>query len=368
MTAVPWSAAGLPPAPTPRLNPLTVGSLRIDPPLVLAPIAGHSHAAFRELVASYGGCGLFYTEMLNSRFVAGQNLEKDRFLKVARRDRPLAAQVAGNDPDLVARAGSRLQSLERFAACDLNLGCPRGPIQRYGWGAALLADPRRTERILERLRQVWSGPLLVKMRDPGGSAAATSGNSGSSAAASPSADYQAWHQLLERAAVDGMVFHPRTSRDLFKRPARWDRLAAFCAGTRLPVIGNGDIFSPQDATRMFRQTGCRGLMVGRAALLRPWIFRDIVSYLESGRIPEPPAPIEVIDRFMELLERYCEPEWRIRGLRLFGFWFLQNFAYGLHYFKTFHREPTPTAMHRRLHALLATERIPPYPCRPFLQG
>jgi len=353
------------------LTPLTIGSLRIDPPLVLAPIAGHSHAAFRELVACYGGCGLFYTEMLNSRFLAGQNLDKDRFLKVACRDRPLAAQVAGNDPEIVARAGARLESLERFAACDLNLGCPRGPIQRYGWGAALLADPERTEAILGELRQTWSGPLLVKMRDPGFTNAGSGADLAAGTAAGSAArgaDYRAWHQLLERTAVDALVFHPRTAPDLFKRPARWDRLAAFCAAASLPVIGNGDIFSPQDAVRMFRQTGCHAVMVGRAALIRPWIFRDILSYLKNGVIPEPPAPIEVVDRFLDMLERFSEADRRLRRLRLFCFWFLQNFAYGLHYFKTVCREPTPAAMHQLLHALLAEERVPPYPCRPFLQG
>jgi hypothetical protein len=138
--------------------------------------------------------------------------------------------------------------------------------------------------------------------------------------------------------------------------------AVAAAGAGLLVVDAGH------AARMFRQTGCRAVMVGRAALIRPWIFRDILSYLKNGVIPEPPAPIEVVDRFLDMLERFSEAEWRLRRLRLFCFWFLQNFAYGLHYFKTVCREPTPAAMHQLLHALLAEERIPPYPCRPFLQG
>lgn len=330
---------------------ICIDHLNIRPGLLLAPVAGHTHAAFRELVGSYGGCGLFYTEVLNSRLVASQNPAKDPFLTAADRDRPLAAQVAGNDPETVARAFERLQGLNRFSAYDFNLGCPRGPAQRYGWGAALLADPKRTAEILTDARHALKAPFLVKMRDPSNGL---------------ETDYRAWAELLERVPVDGVVFHPRTSAALFKRPARWERLKRFRNLTELPVIGNGDIFSPLDAVRMLQQTGCKAVMIGRAALMRPWIFRDIMHFFDHGRVPEQPDPLAVIERYQPFLQQFSSPQQRVRRFKSFCFWFLQNFAYGWHYFKTVSRQSRLDPILERLRALLAGERIPDYPCRPFM--
>ncbi|MBZ4658455.1 MAG: dihydrouridine synthase DuS, partial [Desulfacinum sp.] len=117
------------------MAPLEIAGLRIDPPFVLAPMAGLTHAAFRELVAHYGGCGLFYTEMLNSRALCAHDPARDAYCLTGSRDRPLAAQVAGNEPEKIRRAFQRLQATGRYDLFDFNLGCPRGAIQRYGWGA-----------------------------------------------------------------------------------------------------------------------------------------------------------------------------------------------------------------------------------------
>lgn len=325
-----------------------IGSLRIETPFVLAPMAGFTHAAFRELVAFFGGCGLYCTEMLNSRVVATQNPAKDAFCRVGTGDRPLAAQIAGSDPETVAKAAERLQGLGRFHVLDFNLGCPRGAVQRHGWGAALMERPDQVVAVLKACRSVAALPLTVKTRIPRAGDGSLAG----------------WVKFLEANHIDGLVLHARTPADLFKRPARWNAVARAKRAASVPVIGNGDVFGPAEAVRMMAETGCDGVMIGRAALLRPWIFRDCCWFLESGVIPEPPDPVQVVRRYARLIEAHLPENLRLSRFRSFCFWYLQNFPYGGSYFGRVNRRKTLDGALETVMNLVGGETFPPYPRGP----
>jgi len=313
-------------------------------------MADLTHAGFRDLVARWGGCGLFYTEMLNARIVASSDPAKDPYCAAGVHDTPRACQLVGDNPETLAEAFRRLQKLGRFQVYDVNLGCSRGMPARHGWGAALLQRPAQVRKMLTEIRNVVHGPLWVKMRIPDGDEAAL----------------EQWAEMLQDCGVDAVVLHARYAQDLFKRPARWQVLARFKALCRQPVIGNGDIFSPQDAVRMMAVTGCDAVMIGRAALMRPWIFSDLAHYVQTGALPRPPGVGEVVCEYAGILaERYEEPE-AARRLRLFAFWICQNFPYGAYYFQSACRQQTFWAMVEALRTFLNREPLPAYPVRPYL--
>lgn len=316
----------------------------------MAPMADLTHAGFRDLVAQWGGCGLYYTEMLNARIVASSDPSKDPYCAPGVKDMPRACQLVGDDPEVVPKAFWKLQNLGRFDVFDFNLGCSRGLPVWHGWGSRLLDRPERVREILKKTRQVVRGPLWVKMRIPEGG---------------PSA-LELWAELLEDCQVDAVVLHARYSRDLFKRPARWEMLKRFRTLWRLPLIGNGDVFSPQDAVRMMEVTNCDGVMIGRAALMRPWIFSDLTHYQRTGVVPPAPEVTDVISNYAQLLlERHHEREAR-RRWRFFAFWICQNYSYGAYYFQTSCRRETFQAMVETLKGFLSREPLPDYPVRPYL--
>lgn len=319
-------------------------------PYVLAPMADLTHAAFRDVVADWGGCGLYYTEMLNARIVASSDPRRDPYCAPGTKDTPRAAQLVGDDPVVVAKAFQKLQDLSRFDLFDFNLGCSRGVPARCGWGAALLNRPERVREILTEARRILRGPLVVKMRIAEGN-----GNT-----------VEHWAERLAHWGVDAVVLHARRARDLFKRPARWDAIKRFKSAFPKPVIGNGDVFSPRDALRMMEQTGCDGVMIGRAALMRPWIFSDLAQYGEKGCVPDPPDAAAVVVRYAHLVAARFDEREAVRRFRLFAFWICQNFSYGAHYFHATCRRSNLWTMLETLQGFLSRETVPDYPVRPFL--
>lgn len=317
-------------------------------PLYLAPMAGITHRAFRELVARFGGCTLFYTEMLNSRIVSTQNIMSEPYCLPGDNDRPLIAQVVGSEPDKVISSFLRLNETGIFNGFDFNLGCSRATIIRHGWGSALMSNPLLVKEIIREARRVIKSPLSLKIRYP-----------------SPSSpwDIKKWAEYFDTSGIDAVIIHARLPEELFRRPAKWERIKELKSMVSIPVIGNGDIFSPEDAQKMMETTGCDGIMIGRSAIMRPWIFRDIVSYIEKGTVLKPPNPVDVIDEFLNLLTRYLPQKmWKSRFIN-FATWFCQNFKFGLHYLRKSLKEKEFPQMAYRMMEELKGETIPPYPCQ-----
>jgi len=243
---------------------LHIGSLKLQNSLVMAPMAGYTNLAFRLLVKGLGA-GLVTTEMVSSMGLFMGHKKTFDYLRTHPEERPLAVQIFGSRPDVMARAAQT--AVEAGAALvDINMGCPVKKVVKTGSGAALLRDPKRVAEIVTAVRLSCAVPLTVKIRagwSPGEPVACEIA------------------RIVEDCGADAVTVHPRFATDGFSSPADWSWIGKVKERLRIPVIGNGDVFEPSHARQMRDQTGCDGVMVGRGAMGNPWIFRHILC-LEKG--------------------------------------------------------------------------------------
>lgn len=294
-----------------RPAPLVIGSLHVFPPLVLAPMAGLTHAPLRRLLGDLGGVGLFYSEMLSARALRHEAPGRSRFLSPTEKGRPLCLQIFAAEPDQIAPAVAA-GGAWKPEAWDLNFGCPAPEILKQGAGAALTRDLGRAWQMAEAMRAAAPGPLIFKIR-----------------VEEDRSRLLDFVRMLETAGADAIAVHGRSAREKLCRPARWELIAAVAAAVRIPVIGNGDVRTAQEAERMLAETGCRGVMIGRAAAERPWIFREIAA---RWGLPVPPLRLRtrsaVYRRLAKLLrEHYGHPRDLYR-LREFTGYFARNYKFG----------------------------------------
>ncbi len=293
---------------------LRIKDLEIVPPLVMAPMAGITHNPFRLLVEEMGGCGLFYTEMLSAAAVANESPEKSFYLQNHLQKTPLIYQLLIYEPSQVPPAIERLKEC-RCQGIDLNLGCSAPAIVKKGGGIALMQDRDRCASVLRELRSRVNWPVTVKLR------------------LGEKADWHYMERLcgmFEEEGVDAIVVHGRLKKDRFKRPARWEFIRKIKEMVSVPVIGNGDVTDARSAKSMFLETKCDGVMIGRAAVKKPWVFREIVARLwpyKSEPLPEI-SFLRVYERYVELLTSYLPEERRLGRLKEFTAYFAQNFQFG----------------------------------------
>ncbi len=251
---------------------LHIGKVEIAPATVLAPMAGVTDTVFRRFIRGLGGCGLIMTEFTSSHGVVASSVRRKPtrtfdYLAFEPDEHPISAQLFGADPDVMANAARVCQDLG-FDIVDINLGCPVKKVVRCNGGSGLLRDLPLVERILRAVRATITIPLTVKFR---------AGWNDRELVSVPLA------RIAEDCGLDAIALHPRTREQGYSGKADWDRIAEVKAAVRIPVIGNGDVISPEDAFRMVHETGCDAVMIGRAASYNPWIFRQIDQYREKGR-------------------------------------------------------------------------------------
>ncbi len=249
--------------------PLRIRDVQIIPATVLAPMAGVTDTVFRRVIRGLGGCGLIMTEFTSAEGVtrnAGRTL---RYLLFEPDEHPITAQLFGADPEAMARAAASVEELG-FDVVDINLGCPARKVVKCG-GSGLLRDLKLLERILSAVRAAVRIPLTIKMR---------AGWDEQSVVAVDVA------RMAEQTGVEAIAVHPRTRLQGYSGHANWQIIAAVKRAVRVPVIGNGDVRVPEDALRMAEETGCDAVMIGRAAAMNPWIFRQIRDYLATGPYEE----------------------------------------------------------------------------------
>jgi nifR3 family TIM-barrel protein len=259
----------------PAAPPLHIDSLPLATNLLLAPIAGYCDLAFRLVARSCGGVGLACTDLLCPEGVLRENRRSMELAMTTEADSPLAMQLYGSDVTRLCEA-ARWAEDHGADVVDINMGCPVDKITKKDGGSKLLCDPDRTLRMVDRIKaSLRRVPLTAKLR---------LGWDDSCIVAPQMA------ARLEDAGVAMITIHGRTTAMRFSGEARLDGIASVVAAVkRIPVIGNGDVRTPQDAARMIAHTKCAGVMIGRGALSMPWIFRDTWSYLTSGVIPKPPT-------------------------------------------------------------------------------
>ena len=282
--------------------PLHIGPLVIDPPLLQAPMAGFTNFAFRQIVRDYGGAGLLATEMVSARSFAWLDEEQaehpDRLWGVRDEPRPLAVQMWDNDPETLARVGRVLARDYDVSVVDLNFGCPVKQVtERAHSGSYLLQNPSRVGRIVEKVVAACAPtPVTAKIR------------------LGTRPDRVTAHdvvQAVEGAGAAAVTVHGRTASQFFRGRADWDQIAQLKNSLRrIPLIGNGDLDSADAVARVFRTYGVDGVMIARACLGRPWLFRQAAAAIAERPIPADPTPEEQRDclrRHLELvLQRFGE--------------------------------------------------------------
>lgn len=299
-------------------QPLRIGNQYSKNRLLLAPMAGLGHIAYRELLAEFGGHGLMFTGMCSARAVPHEN----RYLSPVFRWRDeeltyLVCQIFGSEPRIMAEAAVRIEN-EGFWGVDINCGCAVSAICKKKCGAALLKNPQRAEAIVAAIRRAVSIPVFVKYR--------------TGWADDPEFAVEC-AKRFEAAGADALIFHPRVAPDRRSRPPKWGYIGMVKHAVSIPVFGNGNVCTLEDCSKMIDLTGCDGIAVGRMAIARPWLFK---TWLEK----KPPADdvyYRSALRMVDLLEAYNEPKQAVTLFKKFAIYFSANFRFGHALYKQFNQ-------------------------------
>lgn len=298
--------------------PLTIGDLDLDVPVVLAPMAGITNTAFRRLCREFGA-GLYVSEMITSRALVERTPESMRLITHHESETPRSIQLYGVDPKTVAEAVTMLVAEDRADHIDLNFGCPVPKVTRKGGGAALPWKSGLFRDIVEgAVKAAGDIPLTIKMRK------------------GIDADHLTYLEagrIAEGAGVASVALHARTAAEFYSGEADWSAIAKLKqAVTSVPVLGNGDIWSAQDALRMVAETGCDGVVVGRGCLGRPWLFGDLAAAFRGENRKAEPSLGDVARTFRrhaELLTEFFDSEERgCRDIRKHVAWYFKGYPVG----------------------------------------
>ncbi|HEX7181767.1 MAG TPA: tRNA dihydrouridine synthase DusB [Thermoanaerobaculia bacterium] len=291
-----------------------IGSVHVDPPLWLAPMAGVTDRDFRLIVRRIGGVGVVSMEFISSKAIVSGNPKTRDLMYFGEEERPLAIQIYGSDATTMREAALVVEELGADI-CDINMGCPANKVLKGCAGAALMGDLKLAERIVRTVRDAISIPLTVKFR---------------LGLDDCRRNYLELGRICEANGVNAVAMHARTARQMFTGEADWTHLAQLKETLSIPVIGNGDVREPEDALRMLAETGCDGVMVGRGATRNPWLFRQIAARMSGGRLTEPTVEDRrnlILGHFRLVAER--EPSrYAMHKLRKFTGWYTHGLPNG----------------------------------------
>jgi tRNA-dihydrouridine synthase B len=297
------------------LRPIHIRELQIDPPLFLAPMAGLTHSALRQIMFGFGGVGLASTEMLSAKRLPTESPRISPYLIRTSSERPLSYQLLTSTPGELAPAIEALHELTADAI-DLNMGCPASAVGKFGAGFSLMEQPEDARRIVAEARKRTQLPLTAKIR------------LGSEL---DEEKLKSFCTMLEDEGIDMLSVHARLKHESFARRPRWESITSIKNWLTIPVIVNGGIFSVQDAANCLAVSGADGLMLGRGAVITPWLFAEIARVLCGSKIAEPAVSLPAVYcSFIDHLEELFRPEYRLGRLKEFTHYFARNYKFG-HY-------------------------------------
>ena len=307
-------AGGVTPAPAVPSKRFTIAGVTMDSPFVLAPLAGVSDSPFRRLAREQGASAV-YTEMVSSEGLVRGSKATMEYCAFDPSERPIGIQLFGSDPQVMADAARVLADLpseQRPDMIDINMGCPVRKVVNRCAGAALLQDVPRIAAIVEAMSAATSLPVTAKIRlgwdDRSQNVVEVS-------------------RVLEAAGAKAVAIHARTRAEKFEGHAHWDLIGEAKAAVKIPVIGNGDVRTPEDAVRMLQLTGCDGVMLGRAAFGDPWVFRRMRALLERGEELPPPTAAERLEagiRHLSMVVDAVGAEHAAREMRKHVAWYVKG--------------------------------------------
>lgn len=289
----------------------SIGKVEIPGRLVLGPMAGVTDLPFR-LLCKECGADLIYTEMVSAKGILYDNKNTEELLQVESAERPVALQLFGEDPQILSEMAKKIEP-RNFDILDINMGCPVPKVVNNNEGSALLRRPERVREIVSAVAGAVKKPVTVKIRK---GFETTDANAPEIA------------QIAEEAGAAAIAVHGRTRQQYYSGRADWDMIRRVKEAVRIPVIGNGDVFSPEDARRMLEETGCDAVMLARGAQGNPWIFQQTKEYLRTGKVPPRPE----LDTVIAMILRHAElqVEWKgeyagIREMRKHVAWYMNGY-------------------------------------------
>jgi len=292
------------------MKPFSIGNVRIDPPLALAPMAEVTDTYYRSLIKELGGAWLVVSEFISAEGLTRDNARTKQMLAFSEAERPVAIQIYGGDPDRMDDAAAIVEA-EGVDIVDVNMGCPVRKVVNSGAGSALLKDFDRAAKVVEKIRKRVKIPLTVKVRKGW-----------------ESDDVLPLLKRFEEIGVAAIAIHGRTRNEAYTGASDWGYIAYVKSELGIPVWGNGDVKVAADARRMFEHTGVDGVMIGRAALHNPFIFRDIVAGGTDGA-DELERRIDAMQRYLGKIDGAPQPDkWKLHKARTVIGWFSKGIAHG----------------------------------------
>ena len=318
------------------MKPLTkdiqIRHLRINPPLFLAPMAGLTHSALRQIMAGFGGVGLLSTEMLPAKNLPAENPRISPWLIRTEAEKPLSYQLLTSNVRELAPAVDALHKLQADAI-DLNMGCPAPAVGKLGAGFRLMEQPDTARSIVAEARHRTTLPLTVKIR---------------LGAELDEAKLKSFCTMLQDEGIDMLSVHARLKNESFARKPRWEWIAKVKEWMRVPVIVNGGIFTVQDAENCLHVSGADGLMLGRGAVIKPWLFADIARDIYGSSLARSAVSLPAMYcKFVDLLSEFFPPERRLGRLKEFTHYFAKNYKFGHRLAMRVQSSPTVDAVRDR---------------------